>query len=126
MNNVFIEKKNGETIGLQPIAIHDIGVDYIRFTNGVQICCGTKTFNGDEIDLCQDISKAFITFPVAFYGEPNIILGRQCGYRDSASNDDAGLYVGYIKPDQFVVCGSTKMDRSGAAVCMYVAFGRWK
>ena len=126
MNNVSIEKKNGETIGLQPIAIHDIGVDYIRFTNGVQICWGTKTFNSDEINLNQDVSKAIITFPVAFYGGPNIILGRQCGYRDSANNDDAGLYAGYIESDHFVVCGSTKMDRSEVAVCMYAAFGRWK
>lgn len=126
MDNVFIEKKTGETIGLQTIAIHDIGVDYIRFTNGVQICWGTKTFLGDEIDLDQTVSKAFITYPVAFNSVPNIILGRQCGFRYSTNYNDAGLYVGYMYPDRAVICGSTKIDRGGCVVCMYAAFGKWK
>ena len=92
----FCSQKNGETIGLQPIAIYDIGVDYIRFTNGVQICWGFKSFSSDEIDLNQNVSKAHITFPVAFSGGPNIILGRQCGWRDSIDTTDAGLYAGNI------------------------------
>ena len=125
-NEVYLKKKNGETIGLQSVLIHDIGVNYIRFTNGVQICWGTESFSSNEIDLNQDTSKAIITFPVAFINGPNVVLGRQCGDRNSANSDDAGLYVGYIESDHIVVCGSTRMDRAGCAVCMYAAFGRWK
>lgn len=128
MDNVFIEKKKtGETIGLQTIAIHDIGADYIRFTNGVQICWGYKSFTGNEIDLDQMISKASITFPKTFIGSPCVILGRQCGYRINPSiNTDASLYLGFIKTDHFIVCGSTAVDASSSAVCMYAAFGKWK
>ena len=123
---VFLTKKNDETIGLQTVAIHDIGVDYIQFTNGVQICWGYKIFTGDEIDLNQNVSKASITFPKVFCGEPNIILGRQCGNRSSTNTTDAGLYAGYIYNDHTVICGSNKMDYASSAVCMYVAFGKWK
>lgn len=124
---IFLTKKNDETIGLQTVAIHDIGVDYIQFTNGVQICWGNKSFTSDEIDYNQNVSKASITFPKAFCSGPDIILGRQCGWRYSTTiNMDAGLYVGYIYNSSAVICGSVKMDNGETAMCMYVAFGRWK
>ncbi len=123
---VFLTKKNDETIGLQTVSIHDIGVDYIQFTNGVQICWGYNSFDATEMDYNQDVSTATITYPVPFLNVTGIILGRQCGFRSSTNNNDAGLYAGYIYNDHFVVCGSCEMDGSGKACCSYTAFGRWK
>lgn len=123
---VFLTKKNNETVDLQTVAIHDIGIDYIRFTNGVQICWGYKTFNADEIDYDQNISDAMITYPKGFVDRPTIILGRQCGNRKGVNTNDAGLYAGYIYTDDFIVCGSCNVDGENKACCSYVAFGRWK
>lgn len=122
----LLKKKTGETIGLQTVAIHDIGVDYIQFTNGVQICWGYKRFVGDEIDLNQNTTKASITFPKAFSDVSSIILGRQCGDRNSTDTTDASLYTGNIFNDHVQICGSVKMDHASTAVCMYAAFGLWK
>lgn len=81
------------------------GTNYIRYDSGLQICRGTETG--------VTSSGKSVTFPVAFYGVPAIML-----------STTSSTYC-YFTGGSSTGC-SLKSSASGGATVLYLAVGFWK
>ena len=106
--------------------IEEQGNGYIRYSNGLQICWGTITWQSAcstawgslyETDACYE------SYAKSFVGTPSVSASGSIG--DSSAMVDFAVASNTVTP-AFYLCRGTSRTEVKDCVVRYIAIGRWK
>jgi len=109
--------------------IEEQGNGYIRYSNGLQICWGTITWQSDcakRWGSFYQTSEASESFAKSFVEKPSVSaasLGLWGGYFAILASDSQGSTT---STPTFFLTRPTSVDAVNGCVVSYIAIGRWK
>ena len=116
------------------VGIAKLGSNYIRYTNGLQICFERITIphvslTANTYTMCRDI----ITFPVSFSDKPIVSCIRIGFYDDTEPDSNIGLSYQYIEISDIAVSTThasaafkSNKNINDSFTLAYIAIGYWK
>lgn len=103
--------------------ISEIGSDYVRFNNGLQICWGSRVFSVSFSGAGRTNINVDWPFPKSFVSQPSLTM-------TTGTTEDYTycIVLGTIYNTSRISIVSFFRDQSGSgtAIANYIAIGKWK
>ena len=124
MIEVYVEKKKTNE-SIQMISVAEAGDNYIRFSNGLQICfdCLASSSKNENIG---NYNKGTITYPKPFISQPALSVSRYLNDAYKPTSYEKAIHYGSLNETSFMIIGEDDADPASVINFSYIAIGKWK